>query len=171
METESVVQPGAPIPQSVQIPSPLEGNIVLEARPSAIGMLSTIYKGKWTLGGHESLVCVKLFRMTLGEKAVPGPSIGERLQSVSPAHFRIVIIQSLMNEHFLVQIIQREILIWGNASHPNIYPYLGYQVGNRETWLVSPWSENGSLLNYLPKHRDIGYKERLKLGSAVFTMS
>ncbi|KAG8904643.1 hypothetical protein FRC00_013872, partial [Tulasnella sp. 408] len=141
MEAESVVQPGASIPRPVPPPTPLEGTIELQDKPSALGGYSTIYKGKWIRGEEERLVCVKWLRMNPGDKAVRGLTKEERLQ----------------------RRIRRETLVWGTASHPNIYPYLGYKVVNGETWLVSPWSENGSLLTYLQKHRDLETKEKLKL--------
>ncbi|KAG9022151.1 hypothetical protein FS837_006574, partial [Tulasnella sp. UAMH 9824] len=141
METESVVQPGATIQQPGQTPTPLEGTIELQDKPSALGGYSTIYKAKWTRGEEESLVCVKWLQMNPGDEAVRGLSREGRLQ----------------------RRIRRETLVWGNARHPNIYPYLGYQVVNGETWLMSPWSENGSLFTYLQKHRDLESKEKLKL--------
>lgn len=147
MEAESVVQPGAQILRLAGAPPPppplpLEGTIVLHDKPSNLGGYSTIYKGKWTHGEEESLVCVKWLRMNPGDRAVRGLSKEQRLQ----------------------RRIRRETLVWEKASHPNVYPYLGYQVtANGETWLVSPWSESGSLHTYLQKNRDMEYKDKLKL--------
>ncbi|KAJ7829586.1 kinase-like domain-containing protein, partial [Mycena olivaceomarginata] len=43
----------------------------------------------------------------------------------------------------------REALIWRQLSHPNLLPFFGlYYVDNRLS-LVSPWMENGHLLEFL----------------------
>lgn len=67
------------------------------------------------------------------------------------------------------QRIKRETIVWGSASHPNIYPYLGYQVVNGETWLVSPWTESGSLDIYLQRNPSLDYVAKLKLVSTFST--
>ncbi|KXN82766.1 Serine/threonine-protein kinase HT1 [Leucoagaricus sp. SymC.cos] len=46
----------------------------------------------------------------------------------------------------------REIVIWGQLEHPNILPFYGvYHLDNAEEriCLVSPWMENGTLVDYL----------------------
>ncbi|KAG8943614.1 hypothetical protein FRC04_002775 [Tulasnella sp. 424] len=142
MESESVVQPGASIDlRHVTTPAPLEGTLILPGKASAMGGYSTIYKGTWIHGEEKSTVCVKWLRMNPGDKAVQG----------------------LTKEQRLERRIKRETIVWGNASHPNIYPYLGYQVVKGETWLISPWTESGSLYIYLQRNPDLDYSAKLKL--------
>lgn len=46
----------------------------------------------------------------------------------------------------------REIIIWGQLQHPNILPFYGvYHLNDAEEriCLVSPWMENGTLVDYL----------------------
>ncbi|KAG9021886.1 hypothetical protein FS837_006881, partial [Tulasnella sp. UAMH 9824] len=80
MDPESVVQPGAAIQQPGRTPTPLEGTIKLQEKPSALGGYSIIYKAKWIRGEEESLVCVKWLQMNPGDDAVRGLSKEGRLQ-------------------------------------------------------------------------------------------
>lgn len=141
MEPESIVQPGAPIEQYVQMPNPLEGTINLQDKPSAAGGFSIIYKGTWIHDGEESIVCVKRLRMNSTDLPQRGLSKEQRLE----------------------RRIRRETIVWGSAHHSNIYPYLGYQVVKGETWLISPWTESGSLDSYLHRNQKLDYTAKLKL--------
>ncbi|KAJ7238179.1 kinase-like domain-containing protein, partial [Mycena rebaudengoi] len=47
----------------------------------------------------------------------------------------------------------REALCWGRTKHPNILPFIGVDDRTAPSfWLISPWMENGSLTDFLPKH-------------------
>ncbi|KAJ6467465.1 kinase-like domain-containing protein, partial [Mycena vulgaris] len=46
----------------------------------------------------------------------------------------------------------REALSWGLFHHPNILSFLGVYEDPPSFWLISPWMENGSLLDFLEKH-------------------
>ncbi|KAJ7875245.1 kinase-like domain-containing protein, partial [Mycena leptocephala] len=49
----------------------------------------------------------------------------------------------------LLKEFSREALIWRQLSHPNLLPFFGlYYLGTR-LCLVSPWMENGNILEYL----------------------
>lgn len=86
VEAESVVQPGATIQLQTLDPTPLEGTIKLQEKPSALGGYSIIYKGKWVRGEKESLVCVKWLQMNPADEAVRGLSKEGRLQRVRQTH-------------------------------------------------------------------------------------
>ncbi|KAJ7586407.1 kinase-like domain-containing protein [Mycena floridula] len=53
----------------------------------------------------------------------------------------------------LLKDFSREIIIWSQLSHPNVLPLYGiYYLNDRETFracIVSPWMENGNLLQFL----------------------
>lgn len=53
------------------------------------------------------------------------------------------------------QELLRELLIWGNLSHPHVAPLLGVDNSTfkHSTCLVLPWMKNGSLREYLRKLR------------------
>lgn len=43
----------------------------------------------------------------------------------------------------------REALIWRQLSHPNLLPFYGLYYLDSRLCLVSPWMENGHLLEFL----------------------
>ncbi|KZP04661.1 kinase-like protein [Athelia psychrophila] len=67
------------------------------------------------------------------------------------------------------QRIRREISIWQRLKHENVLPLLGtVQHFGRYISLVSPWMENGSLVQYLKEcGGDMGMLRRLQLASEV----
>ncbi|KAG6879620.1 hypothetical protein C0992_000455 [Termitomyces sp. T32_za158] len=49
----------------------------------------------------------------------------------------------------MVKVYAREVIYWGQLSHPNILPFYGLlRLGSR-LCLVSPWANNGNLTDYL----------------------
>jgi serine/threonine protein kinase len=68
------------------------------------------------------------------------------------------------------QRIRREIAIWQGLKHENVLPLLGITSDfGRYMSLVSPWLENGSLMQYLDKNRDtLGVTRRLQLVSRIY---
>lgn len=68
------------------------------------------------------------------------------------------------------QRIRREITIWQGLKHENVLPLLGITTDfGRYMSLVSPWLENGSLMQYLDKNGDsLGVGRRLQLVSTVY---
>jgi serine/threonine protein kinase len=55
----------------------------------------------------------------------------------------------------------REALYWGRLDHPNILPFLGVdeKMFQPSFCLISPWMDNGNLMNFLEKNPDF---DRLK---------
>ncbi|KIO25798.1 hypothetical protein M407DRAFT_206989 [Tulasnella calospora MUT 4182] len=50
------------------------------------------------------------------------------------------------------------------AEHPNILPFIGYQVDKTGTpLLVSPWCQNGNLASYVETNPNLSRTEKLKL--------
>lgn len=64
------------------------------------------------------------------------------------------------------QRISRQTIIWTQLNHPNVLPFLGYQVVDGEPRLVSPWIDRGTLETYLDTHPDLSNIDRLRLVSA-----
>lgn len=60
-----------------------------------------------------------------------------------------------IKDHKLVKRLWREHLIWSTLNHPNVLPFLGFCTGASSggnvlaPWFVSPWMDNGTLLDYL----------------------
>jgi serine/threonine protein kinase len=48
-----------------------------------------------------------------------------------------------------LQAFGREALIWRQLSHPNLLPFFGLYYVDSRLCLVSPWMENGHLLQFL----------------------
>ncbi|KIO22949.1 hypothetical protein M407DRAFT_78662, partial [Tulasnella calospora MUT 4182] len=59
--------------------------------------------------------------------------------------------------------IIREAVIWKTASHPNILPFLGYQIVGEVPMLVSPWCQNGNLATFVDSHPELTRNDKLKL--------
>jgi hypothetical protein len=51
--------------------------------------------------------------------------------------------------------ISRELRIWSSLDHPNILPLLGFTLrGNASFAFICEWMENGTLREYLKKHKE-----------------
>ena len=48
----------------------------------------------------------------------------------------------------------REIVGWKYVSHPNVLPFLGVSETLFSFCIISPWSRNGNIVEYIQKHRD-----------------
>ncbi|KIO21927.1 hypothetical protein M407DRAFT_28485 [Tulasnella calospora MUT 4182] len=133
----SVVQPGAPL---YSLPDPLLGTLTLGPK-TRVGSYSDVYRGTWTLNGVEKVVCIKCLRNTAPatDPSCPTLTPGERFE----------------------RRIRRETSIWIQSKHPNVSPFLGYQVIESEPRLVSPWMDNGSLETYLKLHPNLSDIDKL----------
>ncbi|KAJ6598357.1 kinase-like domain-containing protein [Mycena vulgaris] len=56
----------------------------------------------------------------------------------------------------------REALIWRQLCHPNLLPFFGLYYLESRLCLVSPWMENGNILQFLKNH-PVGIERRLSL--------
>ncbi|KAG8946262.1 hypothetical protein FRC00_009706, partial [Tulasnella sp. 408] len=62
------------------------------------------------------------------------------------------------------QRIKRETVIWSTAAqHPNVLPFIGYQIVDDVPMLVSPWCRNGDLLEYIENNTNLTRTEKIKL--------
>ncbi|KAJ3567064.1 hypothetical protein NP233_g6603 [Leucocoprinus birnbaumii] len=55
----------------------------------------------------------------------------------------------------MIKLFAKEAILWSQLNHPNILPFYGiYYLGeeNKRMCLVSPWMENGNLVNYLQEN-------------------
>lgn len=50
------------------------------------------------------------------------------------------------------QHLRREMKVWANLNHPNIVPLLGHTAEGEGPALISPFYENGSVIDYLATH-------------------
>lgn len=55
-------------------------------------------------------------------------------------------------------------LIWRAASHRNVVQFLGYQMIKEVPWLVSPWVDKKSLVDYM-RAVQVSRAKKLKLVS------
>ncbi|KAJ7088671.1 kinase-like domain-containing protein, partial [Mycena epipterygia] len=55
----------------------------------------------------------------------------------------------------------REALIWRQLCHPNLLPFFGLYYLKKRLCLVSPWMENGNILQFLSK--ELNNTDRLSL--------
>jgi serine/threonine protein kinase len=65
-----------------------------------------------------------------------------------------------------IQALRLELGTWKRLHHANILPLLGTTRGFAPyISMVSPWLENGSLMDYLLEHQDMTLAERLRIVS------
>ncbi|KAG8943328.1 hypothetical protein FRC04_002952 [Tulasnella sp. 424] len=135
-EIDSVVGPGYRVYDN-QLPPELSGTLEVPAQKLTVGSFAEVYQGKW-IRPDEPPAIVAIKRVTL-----PGKSIPE--------------------EQFRTR-IKRETVIWAMAKHPNILPFIGYQMDDTGVpMLVSPWCENGNLSTYIKARPNFPRPERVKL--------
>ncbi|KAF5351141.1 hypothetical protein D9756_008335 [Leucocoprinus leucothites] len=99
----------------------LQGIEMLGSEPIDEGRYGDVWKGI----SHGQLVCAKILRSYQRMPTQP-----------------------------LFKNLSREALLWGQLSHPNILPFYGIHINELKRnrfGLVSPWMENGNVVNYL-KH-------------------
>ncbi|KAK1235274.1 Rho guanine nucleotide exchange factor [Marasmius sp. AFHP31] len=76
------------------------------------------------------------------------------------------------NYEQLLKTIIREAMVWRTLDHPNISPFTGmywFDKEQGEICLVSPWVENGNLLEFVKKH-DLDPARKQKLASISLTV-
>ena len=63
----------------------------------------------------------------------------------------------------LVKRLWRERVIWSTLDHPNILPFVGFCVADSSEvtvltpWFVSPWMDNGTVVDYLETHPSVDH--------------
>ncbi|KAF9058614.1 hypothetical protein BDP27DRAFT_1240566 [Rhodocollybia butyracea] len=96
----------------------------LENRPVTAGGFGEIWKG--TIGESTQAVCLKIVKV-----------------------FSVSDVESLVREFVC------EAIIWKQLEHPNLLPFLGlYFLDDTRICLISPWMDNGNLVQYLKKRRN-----------------
>ncbi|KAK1231732.1 hypothetical protein PQX77_005141 [Marasmius sp. AFHP31] len=92
----------------------------LGKHPVAAGGFGDVWKG--TIGDSSKPVCLKVMKVNLNSD----------FKKLSIAYIR-------------------EAILWRQLKHPNLVPFLGiYQLEDtQELWLISPWVENGNLVEFL----------------------
>jgi serine/threonine protein kinase len=79
----------------------------------------------------------------------------------------MVVVTYLLSNTETCQRIRREVLVWQRLTHENVLPLLGtVSHFGRYMSLVSPWMDNGSLMQYLQECGDnMSLMRRLQLVS------
>ncbi|KAL0567524.1 Rho guanine nucleotide exchange factor, partial [Marasmius crinis-equi] len=92
---------------------------------------------------------------TVGQYAVNGGAFGEiwkgrignQIQTVC---LKIVRVYEKSDVEIVIREFLREAIIWRQLEHPNVLPFLGlYFMNDTRICLISPWMENGNLVQYL----------------------
>ncbi|KAG6835619.1 hypothetical protein H0H93_016443 [Arthromyces matolae] len=66
--------------------------------------------------------------------------------------FKVIrVYQRSLIEH-MAKVYAREVIVWGQLSHPNILPFYGLCTFRSRLSFVAPWAENGHLSEYLAKN-------------------
>lgn len=134
---ESIIQPGALVSD---LPPQLEGTVSKIKRIGG-GRHSSVYQGVWVRSSKD-VVMVAIKCMRLNADLDDGRS---------------------HDQDRLVKRFTRETVVWQAAKHPNIVPFYGYQIVDKEPMLVSPWCENGNLSTFLCNSPSLTDVDKLKL--------
>lgn len=59
------------------------------------------------------------------------------------------------DSHGLHKRFERDLTIWRNLYHPNVVPLYGIFYQETDIFSVSPWMDNGTVLNYLNSNSDV----------------
>ncbi|KAJ7819527.1 kinase-like domain-containing protein, partial [Mycena leptocephala] len=95
---------------------------------------------------------------------VAGGGFGDIYKGVISEHvvaIKIIKVYDYSDKQAVLKAFGREALIWRQLSHPNLLPFLGiYHVEGRPC-LVSPWMENGNVMQFLKIYRNFSEQQRL----------
>lgn len=94
-QTESIVQPGAPLP--FILPDPLPGILTLESK-TKVGSYSDVWRGTWICDEGEKVVCIKCLRNTAPATDLSCPNLtpGERFERV--CNLRTILVKGMTNQ-------------------------------------------------------------------------
>ncbi|KAG8907245.1 hypothetical protein FRC01_007754 [Tulasnella sp. 417] len=136
---ESIVQPGV---QLFEMPPPLPG-ILTKTGLGSRGGFGDVYRGEWTQDdqAEPTQVAIKQLRPINSQHASNPAEAQERFE----------------------RRIKRETVIWRQARHDNILPFLGYQLDGASAVLVSPWCGHGCLSDYSRAHPELNRSQKLNL--------
>ncbi|KAJ3570449.1 hypothetical protein NP233_g4399 [Leucocoprinus birnbaumii] len=98
---------------------------------------------------------------TTGNEPIDGGRFGDIWKGTS--HSQLVCVKFLrsyqrMPTQPLFKNLSREALLWGQLSHPNILPFYGIHINEfkrNRFGLVSPWMENGNIVNFLKQNPNV----------------
>ncbi|KAG8917130.1 kinesin motor protein cin8, partial [Tulasnella sp. 417] len=76
---------------------------------------------------------------------------------------RVNLLRQYCNWHQFRTRIKLESVIWTTVAHPNILPFIGYQIVENHPILVSPWCQNGNISNYILSNPGITRNGKIEL--------
>jgi serine/threonine protein kinase len=85
---------------------------------------------------------------------------------MSRVQSRFVSLKCLYTGLIYIQEFSREALIWRQLSHPNVLPFFGLYYLENRLCLVSPWMENGNMMEFLTNENP-DLTDRLSLVSVL----
>ena len=85
-------------------------------------------------------MCIKAFRTQTATKP-------ERIKRVRGGSLSRSMGELNLNKRFY-----REIVGWKHLSHPNVLPFLGVSESLFPFSIISPWLQNGNILEYTRRH-------------------
>ncbi|KAG6914632.1 hypothetical protein DXG01_016206 [Tephrocybe rancida] len=69
--------------------------------------------------------------------------------------------------HKLAKSFAKEAILWSQLSHPNVLPFYGLHIFRSQLSFVSPWAENGSIMEFLNKKNASADRLLLSLDAAM----
>ncbi|KAG8921005.1 hypothetical protein FRC01_000488 [Tulasnella sp. 417] len=122
--------------RKVQLPPEIPGTLKITGGSLGEGSFATVFEGVLkSPGGEKRPVAIKRVKL-------PGANIG--------------------HDQFRTR-IKRETVIWTMVAHPNILPFIGYQIVDNAPLLVSPWCKNGNLSSYIRRNPNLTRSAKLEL--------
>ncbi|KAJ7713774.1 kinase-like domain-containing protein [Mycena olivaceomarginata] len=119
----------------------------------------------------KPLICKVLLRLSCTSGLHPrfgqqldGGAFGDIWKGLVGGHSVSVKIMRIFQDNDIQTVLKafgREALIWRQLCHPNVLPFFGVYFLDNRLCLVSPWMDNGNVVNFLKQ--DPSYKDRLSL--------
>ncbi|KAJ6495962.1 hypothetical protein DFH09DRAFT_945965, partial [Mycena vulgaris] len=103
----------------------------------------------------------------VGEQVAAG-AFGDIWKGLVERHYVSVKVMRLFRDSDIKVALKefgREALIWRQLSHPNLLPFFGLYYIDTRLCLVSPWMENGHLVEFLRRAPEV---DRLSLVSVAY---
>ncbi|KAJ7124051.1 kinase-like domain-containing protein [Mycena crocata] len=128
----------------------LDYRIFLPVRPLLFKALERLSRAS---GLHPT--CFKLEGLQKLGRQVAAGAFGDVWKSSVRGQTVSIKVMRLFEEgdvRTLLKEFGREALVWRQISHPNLLPFLGMYYLDERLCLVSPWMENGNILQFMTKN-------------------
>ncbi|KAF9441592.1 kinase-like protein [Macrolepiota fuliginosa MF-IS2] len=126
--------------------------------PSKNDILTALIRLSTTSGLYPRSFTLKSVDLHIGKTPIASGHFGEILEgTIQGQRICVKVIKLYQRSHIMnaLKVFLKEAMIWGQLQHPNLLPFYGvYHLDDSHgrICLVSPWMENGTIVEYLRAH-------------------